>query len=165
MTERREQFIRQIQERNEGFLYKERKRIGHLKTYDELIRKKQKENAECYSEINESLINDWKVQLEQYKHPNSIPSLPHFDESHLDELLHQIEKFGSVGDTTPPIQYTSKVSPIKAIGKKGFVELSKFGPPAMQSISARQNQYLAVVILTTILRFLVPPNSKCLYSI
>ena len=40
----------------EDYLQKEETRIEHLKSYDELIRKKQEENTERYSKTNEMLI-------------------------------------------------------------------------------------------------------------
>ena len=121
LIEKRDQLTRLICEIREEYLYNEAKRIGNLKSLEDRIIKKQEENAECYSKTNDRMIQDLSAQKEECKHPNPIPTPPRFNTSHLDELRDQIERFGEL-DYSIPI-YTSKLSPIRSIGKKGVDEL------------------------------------------
>ena len=117
LIEKRDQLVKQICETRDEYKLKETKRTKNLRELKEKIRKTQEENAECYSEINDSVIKHLSAQREEYEHLNPIPTPPQLNTSHLDELRNQIERFGAL--EYPTQIYTSKLSPIRSIGRKG----------------------------------------------
>ena len=122
-----DQLLVELHEMSANYFSKEETRQKQMKDLDQLIAKIQEASLEqnLIVDLQKQQIQKMKNEKGQFQQPTPIP-FPHFDTSLLEDLLQQIEKFGSLQDVAPI--YRTKVHPIRSIGKKGKGRVELSGP-------------------------------------
>ena len=141
LEERRDQLLVELHEMSANYFSKEETRQKQMKDLDQLIAKIQEATIEqnLIVDLQEQQIQKMKNEKEQFQHPTPTSFL-HFDTSLLEDLLQNIEKFGSLQDIAPI--YRTKVHPIRSIGKQGKGRVELNGPCGV-AIDGKGNIFIA----------------------
>ena len=141
LEERRDQLLVELNEMSANYFSKEETRLKQIKDLDQLIRGIENTTLEQNLIVNlqEGYIEKSKKDKEKLQQPTPIP-LPQLEISQLEDILLQIDRFGSLQDVAPI--YRTKVYPTRSIGKlgKGRVEFSE---PYCVVIDRRRNVFIA----------------------
>ena len=117
-TERRDQFLLELNYMKLNYLKKEGTRKKQVSELEKMIKQQKEMNIEQNPivKVQEEQIKNLRKELEKYENPTPIP-VPAVSNQGLESLLQQLRGFGTVKEVGIP--YRERINPVKKFGKQG----------------------------------------------